>query len=493
MAFHWDEGFHLLAARFISTGKRPYLDFLFAQAPLNAYWVAFWFRLLHPSWRLAHVVAAVETWMAVVLMAHYTWKRFPAEEFRTAAALVVIALFGLFGWTFDFGTIAQAYGFCILATVAAFRAAVDAREHAGLWRAALVGALAGAAVNGSLLTAAMLPALLAWLWFYNQKGNRWGKAAALCAGALLPAIPVLRLLLMGPRKVWFDLVNYHALYRRVAWPGATGHDVDVLSYWIQDSQQLVLLGLAIVGWLAMRKGEWAAQRRAEFQLCAWLVLAVAVEAVFAHPTFSQYFIFAVPFLAVLASAGFYVTLTRLNMVGRPERAALALGLFMLVTVGRSMFYGRDQESWQHLTAIAKKVDEVTPRNVPAMLQEPVYFLTGREVPFGMEFDFAHKLDLGKERNALFRIVPQAEIDRQIKSGQFQTAALCDEDERVDKIKQTGVYTQKYESDECTVFWKPNLKSAIQYQIQYQIQYPPPGSITMEKLARKGESADKQSM
>jgi len=487
MAFHWDEGFHLLAARFISAGKRPYLDFLFAQAPLNAYWVALWFWLFHPSWRLPHALAACETWTAVLLIARYQWKRFPVEECRLAAALLAAALFGLFAWIYDFGTIAQAYAFCLLAIAAAFRLAVAARERSAWWPAAAAGALAGAAVSASLLTAAMLPAMLAWLWFYNQTGNRWGKAAAFAAGAVLPAIPPLWLWLDAPRQVWFELVSYHALYRRVAWPGATPHDIDVLSFWIQDSQQVILLGLAIAGWVAMRKGEWAAARRAEWQLCAWLVLAVAVQNVFAHPTFSQYFIFGVPFLAVLAGAGFYALYARLGPAIRPERAALLVGCFMLPTLGRSIYQGRDDESWQHLTVVAKKVNEVTPPNAPAMLQEPLYFLTGRAVPFGMEFDFAHKLDLGKERNRLFRIVPQAEVEQQIKAGQYPTAALCDEDERVDKIKLMGVYAQKFESDTCTVFWQPHLKSGI------PIHYPPAGSITIGKLARNAESADKQTM
>jgi hypothetical protein len=40
IAFAWDEGFHLLAAQLIAHGRRPYLDFCFAQSPLNAFWNA---------------------------------------------------------------------------------------------------------------------------------------------------------------------------------------------------------------------------------------------------------------------------------------------------------------------------------------------------------------------------------------------------------------------------------------------------------------------
>ena len=485
LAFHWDEGFHLLAARFISTGKRPYLDFLFAQAPLNAYWTAAWFRLFHPSWRLAHVLAACETWIAVVLMGRYEWKRFPVAEFRPAAALSMAALFGLLTLTFNFGAIAQAYAFCLLMVVAAFRVAVAARGRRDLWPAALAGALAGAAAAASLLTAAMVPAMLVWLWFYDQTGKRWSKAVAFAAGALVPAVPVLRLLAEGPQQVWFNLVQYHALYRRVDWAGATVHDIDVLSYWIQDTQELILFGLAAAGLLSVLKGEWAAPRRAEFNLAAWLVLAVGAQNVLAHPTFAQYFIFGVPFLALLACAGFYRLVLRLSLAGRPERAAAVLCCFMLVTLGRGIFQGRDSESWQVLTKAAQKVNQVTPTNAQVMTQEPIYFLTGRPVPYGMEFDFAHKLDLGKQRNALLRIVPRAELERQIKAGRFASAAICDDDDQVSNLKEWGVYSQKFEVGDCTVFWQPTMKS--------RIQYPPSGSITIEKIASRLKWADKQFM
>jgi len=85
--------------------------------------------------------------------------------------------------------------------------------------------------------------------------------------------------------------------------------------------------------------------------------------------------------------------------------------------------------------------------------EQIYFLTGRTPPPGMEFGFAHKLDLGPQRNALLHIVPQAELDREIKAGRFATAAVCDDDDQVSHIDQAKVYSQKSESGDCTVFWQ----------------------------------------
>ena len=480
-AFHWDEGFHLLAARSIAAGKRPYLDFLFAQTPLNAYWNALWFRIFHPSWRLAHVVAACQTWISVLLLARYQWKRFPVVEFRAPAALTATALFGLLAVTFGFGSIAQAYAFCLLMVVTAFLATIASREQCAGWRfAAAAGLLAGSAVAASLLTAAVVPVLLVWLWWFDEEGRRWIKAFAFVAGAAVPALTVLGPLLAGPRQVWFDLVEYHAIYRRAGWPGATTHDIEVLSGWLQDTQQMLLIGLAVIGWIVTSRSEWAASRRPEFRLATWLAAGICAENVFAHPTFDQYFIFAVPFLTILACAGLYALVKRLQFRG--DRVAAALACFMLLALARHLFEDRDNQTWQGLTVIANKVNQVAPAGAPIFTQEPIYFLTGREVPSGMEFQFAEKLDLGPERNKLFHIVPRAELDRQIKAGRFAAAALCEDDDQIDKISHLGAFQQRFDQGDCTVFWQPHMKLGI--------QYPPPGSITIEILARRVELADK---
>src|SRR5271157_1024776 len=73
LAFHWDEGFHILTAYLIHLGKRPYLDFFFPQTPLNAYWNAVWLGISGGSWRAVHAVAALTTVASVVLIAQYLY------------------------------------------------------------------------------------------------------------------------------------------------------------------------------------------------------------------------------------------------------------------------------------------------------------------------------------------------------------------------------------------------------------------------------------
>ena len=62
-----------MTAQSINRGKRPYLDFVFPQTPLNAYWNAAWMRLFGDTWHTPHGVAAVMTALAVLLTAAATF------------------------------------------------------------------------------------------------------------------------------------------------------------------------------------------------------------------------------------------------------------------------------------------------------------------------------------------------------------------------------------------------------------------------------------
>src|ERR1700730_3965352 len=95
LAFAWDEGFHLLAAQLIKSGKKPYIDFCFPQTPLNAYWNAAWMSVFGESWRTAHAVAALATAAAILLTGGFLLSRLPIQGWRLAAAITAVFTLGL--------------------------------------------------------------------------------------------------------------------------------------------------------------------------------------------------------------------------------------------------------------------------------------------------------------------------------------------------------------------------------------------------------------
>ncbi len=450
-ALAWDEGFHLLAAFLIKTGKTPYLDFCFPQTPLNAYWNAAWMQLFGESWRGVHALAALLTSGAVFLTADFVYAHVHGPRWRLAAALTAALFIGLNRVVVDFGPLAQAYGMCLFLIVAAFRLTIKAVESGNPFYPAAAGLLAGAAANCSLLSAPACPVFLIWLLVYQRSGSRIAKAVAFLIGALIPSLPVLWLFAHSPAVTWFNLAGYHAVFRRVKWEGATLHDFEVMVSWIQSGGSLLLGLFAIAGFLSVRGRPRS--ERSKFYLAAWLSVALSLEAAVAHPTFPQYFVFTVPFLSILAAAGFYHVIFRLGGREKPFRAVAVLGVLLAISLAKSIDDERSEFTWPDLEQIAQKVAEVVPPSTTLWADPQIYFLTQRIPPSGMEFPASHKVEIPPAEAAALHIVPQSELGRQVKAGRFGAVETCDDDtEPVQALGLASLYTNKDEVSDCVIYW-----------------------------------------
>ncbi len=453
VAFAWDEGFHLVAAQLIKGGYKPYLDFCFSQTPLNAYWNAAWMWVFGESWRTAHGVAAIFSAGAVLLTADFILSRFPAPDWRRAGALVAAVLVGLNTMVLEYGTIAQAYALCLFLIVAAFRLSVVIPDRTGWLVPAAAGFLACAAANASLLTATVAPVLLAWILIHNRAGSRWIKFAAFAGGGVVACLPLAWLFAQNARAVWFGIFEYNGLYRQVDWPGATRHNFEVLIAWIDSSQALALALLAALGALFVAKSDWDRARRAEFYLCGWLAVATAAELCIARPTFQRYFLFVVPFLAILASAGFYAVILRMHNPDRPLWPVLLLTVLTVLGLSKSFYDRRDVYSWRDMEDVGRKVNEVTPARGTLWADEQIYFVTRRRPPSGMELADSHKLELLPAKLAAsLHIVPKSELDRRVKAGEFDTVATFEDADVMDELGLPKTYAKKASVGDCDIFW-----------------------------------------
>lgn len=454
LAFAPDEGFHLLTAQSILRGKRPYLDFVFSQTPLNAYWNAGWMRVFGDTWRTTHAVAAVMTSLAVLLTAGYLLRRFPVLGWRLASAVVGVFLVGLNISVVRFGTIAQAYGLCLFLIVAAFRLTVAAVDRRGVLFAAGAGLAACAAANSSLLTAPVAPVLLVWMLLSNRTGSRWAKAGAFVAGGAVAFLPLVWLFAQGPRQTIFNVIEYNARYRQVKWEGAVEHNIEVLTAWINFSQPLLLLLLAVYGLLfVIRKSDWEGPLRREFYLCGCLALALIVHISSALPTFAWYYLFAAPFLGILGCAGLYAVSSRLVAPDRPLRPVLLMVVLSCLFVGKGLFDVRYNFTWYNAERIAAKVKEVTPPGAVLLADEPTYFITRHAPPSGLELRDSQKLDFPTALAAKLHLVSQAELDRRIRAGAFDVIEIDSDDDDIDRLGIRKLYSHSEKiGDDAEVFW-----------------------------------------
>lgn len=462
-AFAMDEGFHLLTAQLIASGKRPYLDFFFPQTPLNAYWNALWLRIFGENWHVAHAVAALLTIGAIWMTADYVYRFFPVSNWRLPGAVVTMFIIGTNAAVFNFGGVAQAYGICLFLIVCAFRIAVVSVERGGWLIPMSAGFCAAAAPACSLLSAPVAPVLLIWMLIESRAGKRSIKAVAFIAGAAIPALPILWLFMQGPRQVFFDIVQYHTLYRTIEWHGATRHNLEVMTDWIDSSQVLLLLLLTLAGVLFLVENKtWDQRRRSELYLCLWLAGAVSLYVSTAHPTFARYYLLALPFLAILAVVGLYDVGSRLGFAARPLGPALMICVLLSLTLGKWVYEDRDSTHWSDLEAMAKKVDQVTPPQGRIWADEHIFFLTRRPPPMGMESADSHKLPLTPALAAKLHVVPRPELDRQVKAGVFDTVETCADDDKIADLGLDQTYAMKQDFDDCTVYWdrKPHSATAL---------------------------------
>jgi hypothetical protein len=453
-AFAWDEGFHLLAAQLIRAGKRPYLDFLFSQTPLNAYWNAMWMSLFGESWRTAHAVAALCISGAVMLMADFVFLRFPDPRWRLAAAILAAALFGMNVAVLEYGTIGQAYGLCLLLISAAFRCSMLAIEKKGLLWPCLAGLCAGAAAASSLLTSALTPVLLLWLIWNSPPGRKITGALSFGIGVTTAFVPLLILFFKAPSVVLFDVVQYNLLYREVHWPGVTQQNIGVFLSWIDSSHALLLALLSLAGLAFIKRSAgWEQRLRRDLYLCAWVALALGMHISSARPTFQRYYLLLVPFLAPLATVGLYWAVSHLHTTQRPFWPVFATVLFIAAGAAKLIHEGQDNFTWKDFDGVSREVAQSVPADAPLYADEHVYFLTHHPPPPGLELHDSHKLDLPPDRARELHLVPMREIERRIRAGEFSAVEGCDED-RIGDIDLHRIYSQKKDAGECFAFFHP---------------------------------------
>jgi hypothetical protein len=456
-AFAWDEGFHLLTAQLILRGKRPWLDFNFSQTPLNAYWNAMWMHIFGETWRTTHAVAALMTSGAIFMTADFIYFRFPVARWRFPVAFLSAVAIGLNVLIVQFGTIGQAYAFCLFLIVAAFRFTVSSVDRKGLLFPALAGLLSSAAAGATQLSAPVCPVLAIWMVLQNRTGNRRAKLGAFAAAAVVPFLPVLYLFVKGPKQTLFNIIQYNLIFRQVEWPHAIPHDIGVMMAWANSAQALLLGLIGLAGVLFLRFASdrtiWTKYQRAEYYLCGWLALTLGVFISSAHPTFQRYYLLALPFVVILAAPGLYAITARLIGPERTFWPVFALTLIFSVELARVLQDGNNNIHWQDLEKIAAKVDQVTPANGLVLSDEQVYFITRRPPPSGMELADSHKLEFPPEQAIPLHLVPESEVIRQVKAGRFSTVVNCDKNDKLKDEDLAKVYAKHNDFDnDCTIYW-----------------------------------------
>jgi hypothetical protein len=188
-------------------------------------------------------------------------------------------------------------------------------------------------------------------------------------------------------------------------------------------------------------------------LCFWLAAALAVYVSCACPTFPQYYLLAVPFLSVVASAGLWELSLRLG--SRPLWAVLAVVALVCGGLAKRLYEKGRDDFWRDMEKVARQVEQVTPRNAALLASdEHMYFLTRHRPPSGMEEEDSHGTSLPPGDAALFHLVFRDELRKRMEAGAFDTVEICEEDTGI--VRELGlerIYARTVEIAPCYVFWE----------------------------------------
>lgn len=418
VAYFGDESLHLLAARMISKGQRPYADFFYHHPPIFAYLLAVLFKLFGPSWRLAHLLSALFVSATLWLIGGYVYSR---SEHRTSATVATI-LMGANAYVLLFATVALPYGLCLFFMVAAFLLAVGSAEQSTAAGPLLAGFCAGLTVSTYFLTAPVVLVLL--VWFVTRNKYRSGHALLFGLGVLVAFLPLLWFVMRWPNQVWTDLIQYHLFYR-------AGSDLNLwfnlreIAYWFFSIQGSLLVIMS-VACLWSGSAEIPMKTKSELRLSASIAFVLALLISIARPVSAFYFVLLTPFLALPASFG----LMQLYRADKKWRAILtvlmvaySLGLLSVRNIWR-----REGSFVDHhvVNSIAKVVDEVTPPTGMIYAFEAVYFAADKMPPPGLENRFN----------------PSSQADEWLRAGRFDTVCIAATNPRVKEFGLLDQYKQK---------------------------------------------------
>lgn len=444
-----DEGFHLMAAKRVAAGQRLYLDFFYQHVPLYPLLLAGWMKVFGETWRSAHALSALCSAGSAALAGLWFSSRLRGERWGNAAAVSAACFTALHGQVIVFGTVAHPYAPCLLFTMAAFHAACRHAEGPSRRRAFLAGLFAGAAAACSLLAAPVLPVLGVRL-LRGPAARR--SAAFFAAGALVPFLPLFTLAALGPRETWFNVVGYHLAERWRGWDSPIVRNVKTAAGWWIDMPQTLLLSLLAA--LGVLRPDQDALRRRELVLAAWLALSLGIFIACIVPTFPQYFVLLIPFLAVPAAQGLRALGAALFPRARPAMVVLpAVAVFAL---GAARPYSRalaqPRVTWPVLERAAREARAVTPPGGSILADEEVYFAGGDLAPDGLGNRYGTMMRAEARAKARVRALGDAEIAARVRNGAFDAAIYWVEDPRIRRYELAGHFDHRKTVGYFELFW-----------------------------------------
>lgn len=446
-----DEGYYLLAAKLVTEGKTPYIDFFYPQMPLLPYVYGWWMKLFGASWYSARCLSAL---LAIALGA-LVYFHLTKTTGKRSLGFLGAALFAFSSFSLAWFTVVKTYSLSALLVFLSylFLRSSSASPKKYFWG----GLFLGLAVDTRLLLAGLVLAAAAQiLWLDKTPGIRASRLGWWAFG-FLAALSLNGFFLTNPDNFFFNNLGYHLLRSDY---GAA----ETLKLKLETGLKLFGIGatepafalqfllLFLAALFFFRPFSNFAQKPL---LGAIFAASLLIISFFPTPAYTQYFCVAVPFMIVVlleSLAGRWKEwFPPQGKKSRPVwRWGLSAALFLYLAGGifdgyRYAFWGErvpgidlseNAGNWkvEIIREISGLIDAYSTRTGEAVISWwPGYFVETEAVPLpGMEnnFGLAIASRLTAEERRKYRIVSEEEIVREIRQRQVGLVVL---DNRLAKL------------------------------------------------------------
>lgn len=300
-----DEGFYLMAAKLVSTGQHPYIDFFYPQMPFLPYVYSLWSLLFDHNWYTYRLLTALLSSGLGTILFVLLWNNLGKTPAIFGTALLLSN--GLFlGWF----SVCKTYSLEAIFFLAAVSLIFNPKSTKNAFAA---GLLLGLAIDVRLFYLALTPVFLMYmLW----KRAHQKACLAFCAGGLIAALPHLYYLLFDLESYWFSNIGYHLnrsyrppeedeQERFLAFLSLTGLTKSPALDGVQFPS--LLYSCLIASLIALYKN------KKEFVFISVIVLTLGGVYLIPTPTHLQYFATLVPYL-VIGATFLFSSLYRTNSI-----------------------------------------------------------------------------------------------------------------------------------------------------------------------------------
>jgi len=455
---HGDEGFYLVASQLVGLGKRPYLDFYLQHGPLYPYTIAAWFRLAGDSWRSAHLLSALLSFLCAAMMSGFFFRRVESRGWRITLAILAPLLLLTNVLSIHWGVLIEPFAWCMALMFAEFLLTLRAVERPA-FSAIWAGLVSGLAACGYLLTVPAAPILFLWIAACVPKADRIRKCVQFAAGAGLGLLPLAFFLVTAPKITLANLVGYHFTGRMKA-PLRSGQTfIPTVTGWLHSPQGVLLVLLGAVG-VAYVFGKFSENQSISrpLRLSALVAGFVAITFCAIRPTpLTHYFILALPFLTLVACYGVYAIGTRVCSGWQPIGLILVVvGIFAYEaksTIREQLSPSSREMSWRENEQIAEFINRVLPRDCPIYAEDgAIYGAAKRVPPPGLENNYSSFLPVMPKTNKMLHVIPQPEIDAMVTEGHF-CAVVTWSKQRTEALRLGSLYRNQKAYRVHAVFWE----------------------------------------